>query len=324
LQARAFPDGLPAAQLRIPALHAGGWWDPINTWALRDWAIAGSNAPAAADQQLLMAATNHIGVCFDCGDEPGMPPDPAQALEPSLRFFERHLRGGGEDGTAPVRFEIAGAGWRTAERWPPPGTRPWTLHLVAAARAAGSLVGGALAGRPDHTSSVARWIHDPSAPVPSLGMDPIRAIAHEAAIHLRPDVATFTSEPVSRSIDLVGPAVAMLEFESDAPCTHLVATLVTLAPDGVAHQLLEGITAVDTLHGPVLAVVELGAIAFRLRRGHRLRLAIASSRFPTYLPHPGTSEDVWTAVRTRATSQRLVAGGPLGSRLQLSTLRARR
>lgn len=312
LQARAFPGGLPAAGLRIPALHAGGWWDLVNDWGMRDWSVVCARAPAASDQFLHMSATDHAGRRFGTDGET----DLDATLQPSIELFDRYLRGR-ERAIPRVRYEIANGPWMRDEGWPPPGARPWVLHLADAGRATGSLLGGGLAETPDRAGTAAHWIHDPSSPVPWLGLELIHPLPHEAATHMRPDVATFTSEPVDREIDIVGPAVALLRIESSAPSTHVIATLLDLAPDGVVHQLLEGIVTVDTLHGPAWAAVDLGATAFRLEPGHRLRLAVASSRFPSYLPHPGTGESVWTAVETRPAEQWLRAGG---SALRLSVM----
>jgi uncharacterized protein len=317
LQAHAYPRGLPASALRIPALHVGGWFDLLKAWSLQDWATV-SGAPAAADQRLVIGAVDHIGRPF--GIEDGDAPRPA-GLEPTLAFFAQHLQQRRPRRRPPrVRYEIAGAGWRQADRWPPAPLRPWILHLADAERSTTTLLGGALSARADRRRSCARWIHDPEAPVPSLGTEVVLPIPHEAATHMRPDVATFTSDAPDEALDLVGPAAAQLEIASTAPAMHVIATLLHLAPDGTVHNLAEGIATVDTLHGPARVTVELGAVAFRLHPGHRLRLAISCSRFPTYLPHPGTTESVWTAVRTQAAEQTLWAGGSLGSMLLLSVL----
>ncbi len=48
----------------------------------------------------------------------------------------------------------------------------------------------------------------------------------------------------------------------------------------------------------------LGDVAYELRPGHRLRLAISSSLHGLYLVHPGTGEPIWSAV-PGAAEQRL-------------------
>ena len=54
--------------------------------------------------------------------------------------------------------------------------------------------------------------------------------------------------------------------------------------------------------------------------GHRLRLQVASSDYPLYLPHPGTAESPWFATETRVNRQRLLTGGEAGSQLRLTVL----
>jgi predicted acyl esterase len=63
--------------------------------------------------------------------------------------------------------------------------------------------------------------------------------------------------------------------------------------------------------------VRLGDTAYRVRRGHRLRLAVSTSSFPQYLVHPGTDEDPWHATTRRPARQRLRTGGPDGAALHL-------
>jgi uncharacterized protein len=43
--------------------------------------------------------------------------------------------------------------------------------------------------------------------------------------------------------------------------------------------------------------------------GHHLRLQLASSDYPLYLPYPGTDEDPWRAVTGRPSEQTLSVGG---------------
>ena len=54
--------------------------------------------------------------------------------------------------------------------------------------------------------------------------------------------------------------------------------------------------------------------------GHRLRLQIASSDYPLYVPHPGTSESPWFAVETAVNHQRVLTGGPTPSYVSVTLL----
>ena len=90
-------------------------------------------------------------------------------------------------------------------------------------------------------------------------------------------------------------------------------------PGGRAHALLFG----QIVHEPAagrLAEVYLGHTGYRVEPGHRLRLHVASSDFPVFLPHPGTAANPWDATTTRKTRQTLAAGAPLGSYVSLTVL----
>jgi predicted acyl esterase len=57
-------------------------------------------------------------------------------------------------------------------------------------------------------------------------------------------------------------------------------------------------------------VIDLGDLAHDLAPGHRLRLEVAASSYPQFLPQ-------------QASERTLLAGGPNGSALELSVLKSR-
>jgi predicted acyl esterase len=86
-------------------------------------------------------------------------------------------------------------------------------------------------------------------------------------------------------------------------------------------MLLRGQAAVATPGSePVETTVDLGHTGHRLEPGHRLRLHIASSDYPLYVPHPGTAESPWTATVTAQNRQTLHCGGATPSELRLTVL----
>ena len=66
-------------------------------------------------------------------------------------------------------------------------------------------------------------------------------------------------------------------------------------PDGRAHALLFGQRSSTRRAPERTAEVYLGHTGYRVAPGHRLRLHVASSDFPVFLPHPGTAENPWDA-----------------------------
>jgi uncharacterized protein len=166
----------------------------------------------------------------------------------------------------------------------------------------------AAAGEP---AASCTWLHDPLHPVPSLVENDWQIMGtqvSEESVHAREDVATFTSEPLQTALSLAGPVTAQLDFESTAPAAHVIVTLCDVAPDKRALLLLEGVAVGPARPGRAEIEVELSDTGYRVLPGHRLRIAVCSSRFPRYLPHPGTDEDAWAATTRRTTTQTLHGG----------------
>ena len=143
----------------------------------------------------------------------------------------------------------------------------------------------------------------------------------ESDVEARPDVLTFTAPAQEEPLTLAGRVVAHLDLGTDAPSMFVHVKLVDVHPDGRAHALLFG----QVVHDPsasALAEVYLGHTGYRVAPGHRLRLHVASSDFPVFLPHPGTSENPWDATETRPNRQTLATGGATPSYVSLTVLPA--
>jgi len=84
---------------------------------------------------------------------------------------------------------------------------------------------------------------------------------------------------------------------------------VDVAPDGAAMMLTRGQVTVRTTDGSAPVRIDLAHMGYRVPAGHRLRLQLASSDFPLYLPHPGTDEDPWHATSGTPSEQTLDTGG---------------
>jgi putative CocE/NonD family hydrolase len=166
-----------------------------------------------------------------------------------------------------------------------------------------------------------RWTHDPDDPVPSRVEDAWATLADppdEEMNAARPDVLTFTGEPLAAPLDLTGPQAVDLLLRSSGPSTHAIAHLVDVPPEGPSRRFAEGAAFVRDAREEQVVTVDLGHCAYRLAPGHRLRLQVMSSCYPRYLLHPGTAEDPWTATTVERTDQEL---RPAGSVLRLTVRR---
>jgi len=321
-----------AARIAIPSLHVGGFWDVFHRGQVSDWQRA--RRAGRAEQLLVLDATDHFDGLLSVDDEPavdqladeaGLTAFMPRYLDDALAFLDRHLLGRTGSPVAAVRYRLARVGWRDAEAWPPPDVRPLVLHLGDAARAAVGPEGGSLEDRPEAPRTTATWTHDPQDLVPSLVADPWRpllGLPDERDVETRDDVLTFSSDALRAPLDLVGPARARLRLSTTGPSMHVMVKLVDVFPSGRARRIAEGAQLVVSSQAPMTARVDLGHVAYRLPPGHRLRLEVASSAFPRYLPHPGTTDDPWDPARTAANDQTLHLGGDDGSALELLQLPA--
>lgn len=310
LLARAYPAGPPAGRVRLPALQVSGWFDNLQKAQLDDW----RRTCGAADQFLRMGATDHED--FRYGAEENHETDDAalvrylpRLLDEPIRFFDHYLTGRPGVWRAPrVRYEVVHGGWEVADRWPVVTPQPTRWFLGD---------GGTLGAAPDSRERCTEWVHDPANPVPFLvenewGM--LAGLPDESVLHSRPDVAAFTSAPAEAPWDVLGPVDLDVAVSADTATTYVIARLHDVDPAGRASFMLEGAALA---RGGDAVRVRLGDTAYRMRRGHRLRLAMSTSSFPQYLVHPGTDEDPWHATTRRPARQRLRTGGPDGAALHL-------
>jgi len=292
----------------VPTLHVGGFFDVFSRGQLADFA-ASLSGPAGADQYLNMGATDHFDdVLMESGKSPDHIADDAvldgfldRYLDPAIEFFDRYLRGADRD-IPRVRWQAGHGTWHESRTWPPREARVMALHLAASTYEMTDPRGGTLATRPPAMPSETHWTHDPTTPVPSLIADPWRPLLDlpdERPVDARPDVLTFTSAEWADGLLLAGPVIVKATISADAVSTHLVARLCDVRPDGRSNLIVEGISLVDTSHGPADADVDLGDTGYALRPGHRLRLQVCASSFPRWPVHPGTDEDPLTATSGR-------------------------
>jgi putative CocE/NonD family hydrolase len=123
----------------------------------------------------------------------------------------------------------------------------------------------------------------------------------------REDVLSFQTPPLTEDLIIAGPLYIELWIESDAPDTDFTAKLVDIYPpsahypDGYAMNITDGIHRSryrDSWENPeplqpgkrVKVVIEPFATCNVFKRGHRLRLDIASSNFPRFDVNPNSGE----------------------------------
>jgi uncharacterized protein len=310
--------------VRVPALHFTGWNDYLYRESLRGYERLRHHGAAGEGQRLIVGAWSHNGEMsgerrvadVDYGPAAAAGIDSVAAW--SRRFFDARLRGLPEV-DPPVRVFVMGEnGWRSFADWPPANavTARWYL--------AGD---GRLETRAGRRAGETLFDYDPHDPAPTLGgVNSHLFPANLGPLDQRPldgrsDVARFVSAPLRRPVILAGSVRAVLYLQADAPSTDVAVKLVTVAPDGTARVVEEGIRRIPRLERGVTEVtVDLGQRALRLEPGYRLRVDVTGGSFPKYDRNPNTGEAAIDATELRPVQITLRHGRPHPSRLEAVTL----
>lgn len=241
----------------------------------------------------------------------------AAVTAPAIDFFGHCLRRGGEP-PAKVAYEVCRGGWATAAGWPPPEARPLVLHACADT--------GGLAPVPPESPGSVRWTSDGVDLVPSVASRPfdvVRELHDLAPVAKRPDVVTLDTEPLEAPLVLAGPAEVTGTVRSDQRSTDLFARLLDVTPTGEAWPITHGEVRLAVGAGERGFTIPVLPTAYRLGRGHRLRLHLASTDFPEFLFNTGDGSDAWHAERAAVTTTTVSTGPAGGLALRLSVLPGR-
>ncbi|TMV07809.1 CocE/NonD family hydrolase [Ruegeria sediminis] len=120
----------------------------------------------------------------------------------------------------------------------------------------------------------------------------------------RPDDALsvcFDGAPLAENLDIVGAPRLRLRLSADKPQAQIAVRLNHLHPDGASTRITYGVlnlTHRDSHADPQPLepretcdiALDLDQIAYRVPKGHRLRLAISSAYWPMIWPSPETAE----------------------------------
>ncbi|GAA0254735.1 CocE/NonD family hydrolase [Cryptosporangium japonicum] len=202
---------------------------------------------------------------------------------------------------APVRLWLQNADrWLDAERWPPPST-PVTWYFGS----------GELAREPvDQEPAVT--FYDPADPTPTVGGPVIgrdAGAADNRAVEARADVLTYTSAPLESDLDLVGELSAVVRVRSEPGHADVFVRLCDVEPSGRSMSISDGFVRLRP-GTPLDVPVPLRPTAYRVRRGHRLRLSVAGGAYPRFARNLGTGEPAATATRM-VKARRETLGGSL-------------
>lgn len=285
---------------RAPAAMTGGWQDIFLPFQIRDFE---ARQAAGLESWLTIGPWTHAA-----------PAGMIQGLRDALALF-----GALEDGTEPfagrgrVRLFVQGANqWRDYPSWPPPGAVARPLYLRS---------GGRLdPAPPEADEGAATYVYDPADPTPAVhgprlfGGEKVRDMA---ALEARDDSIVFTGEPLAEDVEAIGPVTVALSVRSDRAHTDFYASLSDVDAKGRSIQVCDGYVRLRPgfpeadADGVRRVTIDCWPTAWRFRRGHRLRLVVASGAHPRFARNLGTGEPMATATGMVKAHQEVLHGSVL-------------
>ncbi len=334
-------------ELESPILLLSGWEDYMLDQSLLAYGAITSNGHAREGRQkLIIGPWNHSTLFHNTGAarRQGLHGEAVFDLDELLVWWYRRWLDGSADHPLEHRPDVlmrlmGSDAWLASPAFPPVESEEQGWYLGSAGHANGAGGDGRLGLEPADEPGMDVFDYDPAAPVPTLGgavwpfppagLKP--GPADQRPIELRRDVLVFTGPPLPRDLPVVGTIWLDLWAASSAQDTDFTAKLVDVEPGGAARWVQDGIQRArfrESRHHerllepqrPYRFEIPLGAVAHLFKRGHRLRLEVASSNFPKYDNHLNTAEPLHSATSGMVARQTVFHGGQMPSRLRLPVL----
>ncbi len=228
--------------------------------------------------------------------------DPADFHSEVIGWFDRWLKGeqnGAEDlpdyrtfmqehsNPSPKNTPRKGR-WIAEHKWPSPNMTQKNLYLCP-----GSLTDTMVAGKqvittPAHVGTQAGYY------CPGMRID--NELAGDQTNDDEMSVC-FDTLPLSKPMELMGRCSLKISFTVDKPVAQICARLCDVSSDNISQRLSYrcfNLNHQDSHETPAMlmpgqeyqAIIELNECAHRLRKGHKLRLALSTSYWPIIWPSP--------------------------------------
>jgi len=168
--------------------------------------------------------------------------------------------------------------------WPPAGAGERVLYPQPDRRLADTA--------PNAEAGTSTFRYDPADPTPTVGgrlLSRQAGYRDDSALAERPDVLSFTGEPLGEEILVAGRPVVELDHSCDNPHFDVFARISEVDAGGVSRNVSDGFRRFRGVTDEPLRI-ELDPIAHRFAAGSRIRLLIAGGSHPRFARNLGTGE----------------------------------
>ncbi|KAM3096332.1 CocE/NonD family hydrolase [Phormidesmis sp. 146-35] len=302
----------------LPMLHIGGWFDPYLRGTLNLYkAMESSDRP----QHLIVGPWAHLpwGRRVGALDYGAAAVSGCDRLQ--IRWFDQFLKGidTGLLQDSPVQlFEMGRNEWKALSHYPT--ATPMPFFLTSTGLAGMDDRDGHLIAYPSSLSpAIDLLVHDPWRPVPALGGHAAAPSGSfdRAALDCRSDILTYTSDPLTEDLHLVGDVFAEFYCRADTPSFDLCAVLSEVKPNGSVYNFTQGYLRVEAAQE--LLQMTLQPTCIQIPQGSAIRLSLSGACFPAYPVNGGTGSlpGEARAIDAQIITIALRSGGDFPSKLRL-------
>jgi putative CocE/NonD family hydrolase len=262
-----------------PASLTAGWYDIFAPFQVADYVAL---RQAGRDARIAIGPWDHTS-----------PKATGHTMRDVLDWMDRKVAGHPTaDVPDRVRLYVMGAEqWVGFEEWPPPAAeQTWYLQP-----------GGGLSTEMPAPCEPSKYRYDPADPTPSVGGASLMAGTagrkDNTKLEARPDVLTFTSDPIRDDVTVAGPLHADLVVRSSLDHTDFFVRLCEVDPKGRSWNLADGILRVGPKvrrlkDGTMKLRIEMWPTANTFRQNYRIRLQVSSGAHPLYARNLGSGEPI--------------------------------
>jgi len=286
----------------IHVLINTGWYDTMLRQAM---------------QQYYRLAGRGVNVALTIGPWSHLEGQKSESKLETLEWLGQHLAEPAQTGRkSRVRIYVTGAKqWRNMESWPP-ATTSREFYLCFGKRLCET--------QNDVEGPDSAFEFDPADPTPSIGSPMMINMEggkeDDSALASRPDVLTFTTEPLDQDVEVCGKSLVELWHATNNPYADLLVRLNDVGPKGTSHNVAETFRRLDPNREPGALQLQLVDCAHRFSKGNRIRLTLAGSSHPRYIRHLGTAENVGTSTTLRSAKHTIRHGVSTPSKVILPVL----
>jgi len=312
-------------RVRVPVLHVSGWYDDEQVGTPRNFAgmvAQGATADVRRSQKLLMGPWPHNVTAqpTKLGEVDFGPEAKIDLPATLLRWYDHWLKGidTGFMSEPPVRIFVMGANrWRDEHEWPPARAKTVKYFLHGRGRANSLYGDGSLSTAEPGDEPQDHYTDQPERPVPFITEPTFAQIGGPddyRPVERRDDVLVYTTRPLADDTEVTGPVRVRLYAGSSATDTDFMAKLLDVWPDGYAQRLCDGMVRARFREGMERPrLIEPGHVyAYDIdcwntcqvfKKGHRIRLEVASSAFPKYDRNPNSGAPLGKSTEMRTADQ---------------------